>query len=237
MTALALLVWNCAGGFRQKSHVVTRAAPDIAVISEIAAKDLDVFGEAASVAAIGTGAGPFGLAVFCFNGWKIQAVDTPVDEHLFLPVVASRGDERVQVVGACVKKARDRYVAPTLRALRALEQFIRSSPTIVAGDFNQSAVYDRTRRYGPGRRFSDVVTAFQGLGMKSAWHDQRHEPFGSESAPTHFYLKTKTMWHIDYAFVPRDVEVISADMGSFDEIITGKISDHLPLNFVLRGIG
>lgn len=233
MTALTIMAWNCAGGFLAKSHVVTGAKPDIAIISEIGEVGSGQIEGATSVASIGTANGR-GLAIIGFDGWRIERADLAIEEQLFLPVRASRGEDQLQLVGACVRPDGG-YVPPMLRAIKTLEPFIRSAPTIVAGDFNQSAEFDARRKPGPGRRFADVVGALDVLGLRSAWHAHRQEQFGSESAPTHFHRSSKTSWHIDYAFVPRKIEVVAADLHSFDDIVVTKISDHVPLRVSLVG--
>ncbi|RWO26480.1 hypothetical protein [Mesorhizobium sp.] len=138
--SVRLVAWNCAGGFHRKSKVLDAHAPDIVVLSEASKDCVSLIGGEASGAWIGSHPG-YGLAVLGMNGWKIETIETAVEESLFLPVRAVRGSEQLYLVGLCAKKDGD-YVAPTLRALTRLSAFISEKGAILAGDFNQSVKFD-----------------------------------------------------------------------------------------------
>ena len=231
---IRLLAWNCAGGFHRKDAIVREFAPDIAVLSEISEKDVPLAGDGIFWSWIG--ADPHrGLAVVGFNGWRIEAVLPPPGEKLFLPVVATKGSSRIQVIGVCIKRDGN-YVKPTLGALDGLTRFIETGVTIVAGDFNQSAHFDRSRN--PRQPFSRVVSRLASLGLRSAWHDFHAEEFGMETKPTHFWRWNEdpgSHFHIDYAFASNALEIRSLELGSYNNYAARKISDHAPLlvEFVL----
>lgn len=167
------------------------------------------------------------------NGWKIERIEIPVPERLFLPVRAVRGSETLHLVGVCVKPDRD-YVSPTLRALALLSEFIVEHGAILAGDFNQSTRFGAKR--GPNRHFARVLELVDKLGLASAWHRQHGEKFGEETLPTHFHLwKRERPFHIDYVFVPRNTKVASATLGTFDEFTASGLSDHVPLTIDIHG--
>jgi hypothetical protein len=223
---MRLVAWNCRRGFWGKHEALFQLKPDIAIIPEASQSCLDAL-ECLTTSRVWVGANKWdGVAIISFNGWQLTRAELPVAESWFVPVIASKADVAVQVVGVWVKKRID-YVKPTLRALEALQEFIIASPTFVLGDFNQSVNFDKG--CGPGRRFQDVLSAFDKMKMGSAWHACRGEVHGVESRPTfHLNHKAHLPFHIDYAFVPRNyVSVTDVQIGKFDDYVAW--SDHLPL--------
>ena len=140
MHDVRVFVWNCAGSVSRKIEVVVEAAPDIAVLSEAEEDAAQHLGEGVSGSAWRGRAGRRGLAVIARNGWKIETSPVEVPENLFLPVILTRENMRLHLVGACVQKTTD-HVTPTMTALERLSDFIRDAPTILAGDFNQSVAF------------------------------------------------------------------------------------------------
>lgn len=215
-----LVVWNCAGGFRQKRSALTRLLPDIAIIPE-ASDDFALGLPTSSSLWLGT-QNARGLGVLALNGWTLERADIGVEERLFLPCVARREGKRIQVVAVCVKKTTRGYVFPMLEALQKLADFISAGPTILAGDFNGSVKFEKRPK-----PFTLVIDRLDRLDMRSAWHHFRGESFGSESVPTLYKTvqNVRKEFHIDYAFVSSHFVVEAAEIGSYAEYP----SDHAPL--------
>lgn len=132
-----LTVWNCAGWFEKKHQVLDQERPDIAIISEASADFARGLPPHSSSLWIGAPAGRGG-GVLALNGWTLERADVEVSERFLLPCIATRGMHRLQLSGVCVKKTTD-YATPTLTALGKLSNVLANGPTILAGDFNQSA--------------------------------------------------------------------------------------------------
>jgi len=229
-TGLRLVAWNCNGGFRRKHSVIRELQPDIAIISETSEDFARGIGVPQSSSLWIGGETRRGLGVLALNGWSLAPADLDVGLRLYLPCVATRGSDRIQVVAVCAKKARG-YVSPTLEALRQLSDFIRAGPTICAGDFNGSASLDRKP---PFKLVPDVLAL---LNMRSAWHRFHGENFGEESASTffrHFKNDPDKRFHIDYAFVPEAFEIEDTKIGTYADYAGRKLSDHAPLSVDLR---
>lgn len=229
-TDLRAVVWNCAGAFARKAAALDALRPDIAIVAECRRDDVPT----ATGGAVWIGAeGGKGLAVLAAGGWMVCPVPLVVTERWFLPVLLRRGDVELRMLAVWVKPD-GRYVAPTLRALEHCRSFLAEGPCIVAGDFNQNIRFDRPpRRAGvirPG--FVDVVACFRAIGLASAWHTWRVEPFGQETASTLFMHRRQSRgYHIDYVFL---VEALLAGVrnvaiGTFEDWIATGLSDHAPV--------
>ena len=220
---LRLVVWNCKGGFRSKQSALKCLLPDIAIIPEAPedfAQGLPI--SALSSLWIGTKA-VRGLGVVALNGWTLERVDVDVKERLFLPCVATRGTDRIQLIAVCAQKTTD-YVSPTLGVLQNQLDFIRGGPTIFAGDFNGSVSFRRRRK-----PFQLVIDSLDYLDMRSAWHHFHGEKLGEETVNTYFmHHDPEKGSHIDYAFVSQAFGVKAVRIGSYPE--WSRLSDHAPLS-------
>ncbi|RWK47969.1 hypothetical protein [Mesorhizobium sp.] len=85
-------------------------------------------------------------------------------------------------------------------------------------------------RRQPDAKFARVLDVLDRLGLVSAWHGHHGERFGAENASTYFHQWKRVQgFHIDYVFVPNSIAVSSAVLGSYDEFVTTRLSDHVPL--------
>ena len=103
---------------------------------------------------------------------------------------------------------------------------LRQRPTLMAGDFNSSALWD-----GKTRAFShtDLTHYLEtDLGLISAYHSHLSVTPGREPDPTfHQYRHLEKAYHLDYCFLPRTWKVESARVGAHADWAAH--SDHCPL--------
>lgn len=107
------------------------------------------------------------------------------------------------------------------------EWFGGSQSTVVCGDFNSNAIWDRERKI---RNHSAVVKLLSDKKLFSAYHSQFSEPQGLETQFTHFLrYEKKSCFHIDYVFLPEAwrTRVQRVDVGSYEDWRT--TSDHVPV--------
>ncbi|MFG1201748.1 endonuclease/exonuclease/phosphatase family protein [Xanthobacter aminoxidans] len=217
---LRLLTWNMNKGFARKSGHVTSLQPDIAILQEVRKECLHKTGLLPNAVWMGR-EGHHGLAAVAFGNWRINPVPIAVSENWFMPLVASNGTTSFQIVAVQVS-AKGRYVPAALNAIAQLSDFIRTEPTLIAGDFNGSVKFPRKPPFG------DVLAALGDLGLHSAWHGSMGEAHGQESRATYYrYLRAYEPSHIDYVFHPASLPVERITIGSFEASI--KISDHAPI--------
>ncbi|MFN3512582.1 MAG: endonuclease/exonuclease/phosphatase family protein [Phenylobacterium sp.] len=222
---MRLVSWNVCDAFNRKFGHLERLRPDIAVVQEVRPGCID-FARLTDRALWLGDSGQKGLAAIGYGDWTL--VPGPVvSERWFIPVVASNGVERVHLVAVWLDSSAD-CGAPTLRALDALEPFLRAAPSCLVGDFNQCVALDA--RKPKGRKFGDVLSRLDGLGMSSAWHTATGEAHGEESRATLYWRwSLDRPFHIDFAFGSREMRVRKAEIGTHEQYVAGEMSDHVPL--------
>ena len=224
--SLRLVTWNVGDSFRTKYGHLEPLRPDVAVLQAVRPSCLEHSGLRNEAIWIGM-QGHEGLAVIGFNGWQVAAAPIPVHDKWFLPLWATKDGHCINIVAVWVDAIND-CVPPILRALDQLKPFLGSGPTITAGDFNQNVTL--AARRGPGQRFSEVLDAFAARGMCSAWHQSTGERHGEETLSTHYWRGNPgSKFHIDFAFSSTQFPIQRATLGSYDEYVLSKISDHVPL--------
>src|SRR5262249_45041452 len=117
------------------------------------------------------------------------------------------------------------------RALTKYKSFLSERPAVVAGDFNNNAIWHR-----PGWRINhlNAVTILEGYGLVSAYHTLKGELQGCESIPTIFWRdrrKDGPTYHIDYVFVPRQWtdRISELTVGTYEDWCGSGLSDHVPI--------
>jgi endonuclease/exonuclease/phosphatase family metal-dependent hydrolase len=111
-----------------------------------------------------------------------------------------------------------------------LQAWLTEKETIVAGDFNNSVVWDRPQK---PTNFSLVNEWLERHGFVSAYHSFFKEGFGREKNATHYHLKSiDRPYHIDYVYTNRPDALTSVEIGSRADWI--RHSDHVPVVLVRR---
>jgi len=229
-----IVVWNVSQALHRKWPALLSLDPDIAIVPECANPAVrpelaEVIGD---VSCRWTGLNPVkGLGVFAFGAMSTNlSVSHQEDFEQFLPVTISGGEiSRVLGVWAFNHRSKGRFKGQTdvtVQALKYYAPFLSQSEGIVAGDFNENAVWDKPRRPGG---FTDIGELLDGLGLASAYHYFHQEDFGSESQSTYYYRKAIHMpYQIDYCFLPKDwlPRIRAVEVRPTQWL---KWSDHVPL--------
>jgi endonuclease/exonuclease/phosphatase family metal-dependent hydrolase len=108
-------------------------------------------------------------------------------------------------------------------------------PLVVAGDFNNSAIWDR-----PGNMNNMVAidAALGELGLASAYHIAMNRSLGNEDHATLYWRDRKKngyRYHIDYIYLPTSWfdRSVQFSIGEFDDFVANKLSDHVPLSVAI----
>ena len=237
---MRLVFWNCNMAFHRKVDALMRLKPDIAVISECADPDTLVKRGAPefdddTCTWIGTNRHK-GLGVFSFNGFRVRRHERFHPTLKYILPVNVTGRAAFNLLGVWAQNAsagitRKKQLGPLRLALSRYRDFLTSGPSIVGGDFNNNAIWDR-----PGWRINHMtkVRLLSQLGLTSAYHELRREAHGHETTPTLYWpdrTKDGPTYHIDYVFIPDDcfAAPVNLTVGSFDDWCGNGLSDHVPI--------
>lgn len=119
------------------------------------------------------------------------------------------------------------YVTQVWKAVHEYQRIIKKNNTMLIGDFNSNAIWDRPRRIG---NHSHVVERLAKKGIASAYHHFFEEDHGRETMPTFFLYKNETKpYHLDYCFLSADLmdQVKKIELPPYKE--WKHLSDHLPI--------
>lgn len=232
MTEVRIVVWNCAMALHAKWDRLVSLRPDIAIVPECACPEVLAKRSNGELPAssIWAGSNPNkGLGIFAFGDYTVarcSASSTP--QPVFLPAKV-RGPNSFNLLGCWAFNHRSRGDAVTAagatrKALTDLGTFLAADDLVVAGDFNNSTVWDRPTAHN---RFGAIAADLAALGLVSAYHAHRDQGFGAEREPTYYHCRGSRAYHIDYCFLPRGWSVSSVEVGKRAQWITA--SDHVPL--------
>jgi hypothetical protein len=218
-----IVTWNCChGAYAAKVPRLAPLMPDVAVVQECGRPADGVPGCA------WMGDDPHhGLAVTAGPGWRVEALaPLPGVPRYALPVRVS-GAASFLLLGVWAMCDRPHaYVKAVIAAVEAYRDPIAAQPTVIAGDFNSNAIWNRKRPTSRDHRY--LVAMLAELGLVSSYHAYFGEPHGGETRPT-FYLKHHEAepFHIDFCFAPADWRVDGVGVGTFAD--WAGLSDHRPL--------
>jgi exodeoxyribonuclease-3 len=237
---MRFVIWNCGGAFHKKLDVLTQLAPDIAIVPEACESSRlpDSFASSGTRTYEWIGNLPYkGLGVIAFAPFELELACPPENNLEWVIPLRVRGPVNFNLIAvwamnhrASAKARGPNRNGPIKGALNTYSHLFEEGPVVVAGDFNDSAIWDKPNGARP---FGTNVELLKQLGLVSGYHQIRDESFGSESEPT-IYWRDRTIdgpqYHIDYCFVPEGwIPNATVKIESFDKWVAPKHSDHVPL--------
>jgi exodeoxyribonuclease-3 len=224
--------------FHKKFEHLLELRPDIAIIPECA--NPDVLTQKAPTfvpsARAWIGDNPNkGLGIFTFGSYRGALAPIYRADFPYIAPVTISGPVFINLVAvwACHNKPHSfaARLGPLRRAIAAYGPFIRERPTLVAGDLNDNALWDRPAKIN---NHSANVTELEALGLRSAYHTARGVQQGDETEKTLYWRDRSEggpRYHIDYCFIPAEWTKLidSVVVGGYDDWVGAKLSDHVPL--------
>ncbi len=237
--AIRIVTWNLAAGAHKKVHrVQDELEADIAVLCEVSTEGklrkegVDDFRTMDWVGRVQSR----GLAVMGFGSWKTKMYDAKWDQRIewTLPAEATGPNKQSFNIVGCWAFNKRAHFDPTDFQKSQGEQIpdaypeLFEQPTVVAGDFNNSVVWDKP---GKPRSWATMVETMDDHGLKSAYHSFFDEEQGKERRPTHWWKRsTDSTFHIDHCFVPTEWDITQVWVGGPEGWLRkGDGSDHAPL--------
>jgi len=220
--------------FRKKAEVILAYEPDILVIPECECIEKLVFKsdikQPSSVLWFGTNKHK-GLGVIAYNGLQL----TLINKHkpairTIAPIAVTGGDFDFTLFAVWANNPDDpdgQYVEQVWKAIHHYKKLLKPERTVLAGDFNSNAIWDRPRRIG---NHSAVVKFLAKRKVHSAYHLHHNQQHGKEQHPTFYlYRHEEKPYHLDYCFVSQDIaeRVEAVEVG--EHSVWSGYSDHVPV--------
>jgi len=234
-----LVVWNCNMALHKKLDALTGLRPDVAIVCECANPEIVRLKSKGRLpdSAVWVGKNPQkGLAVIGMGPWRVRLDEgwDPSIRHV-APVHVD-GPRPFRLLAVWAFNRGDNYDesgrGPLARGLARFENFGDGAPLVVAGDFNNNAIWSNPKKPTHGH-LVDVAT-LASCGLFSAYHHHRGATQGEEPEPTLYWRDRRVdgpAYHIDYIFAPEDwkQELRSVEVGDFPSWVGSGLSDHVPL--------
>jgi exodeoxyribonuclease III len=232
---MKLVSWNCQKGLnsKDKARKLFELCPDIAIIQEsfhpnefnedIRYEEAIWIGEEK----------PKGLGICVLSLSKDYHLTQLVDQVKYDWVVPIKvtGKENFTLIAVWTKRSSGTsYGSILYHALQEYESLIQDGPVVIMGDFNLDKRVASS--YSGVGGFKKMMGIFENYGLKSIYHINNTEEFGSESVPTYYhYGKSDRPFHLDYCFVSEGIwqGMSQFEIGTSDEYLP--FSDHVPLVF------
>ncbi len=244
---MRIVSWNCNGALRNKLSQLDALNADVLIIQECEdpAHSTSHYREWAGAYLWKGSSKHKGIGVFPKNGNTVCGLEwhgsfsmpalvgtsaatswTTASLELFLPFKLN-GDQTILSVWT---KGDDRrvfsYIGQLWKYLCIHLADLSNSKSIVLGDFNSNAIWDKPDRWW---NHSDVVTQLANAGLQSLYHGQSALAQGQETTPTLFLQRNRNKpYHVDYVFASDDIlQKSHLEIGRPEEWL--HCSDHMPL--------
>lgn len=226
---MRLVTWNCRMAVHRKMDALLSLRPDVVVLQECAHPDVEAAKAAYARATDVLWAGENrtkGMAVLSFGSARLSKVQTE-DEKLTIATRVTGLERDFNLLGKWAwaePSSYSAYVRDVQDAVDRHESFLRDGPSVLAGDLNSSAFFDKETRGG----HTELVARLSKLGLKSAYHSLSDKEHGDEARWTYFKKNPDGAFHLDYVFLPSSwlgqakVEVPDPDRWL-------ELSDHMPV--------
>lgn len=226
---MKIIGWNCKMAFRKKAKLISEYNPDLAIISEC-----ESLGEATSKHLWFGDNHKKGIGIFSYSDFELELHEAYNPIYRYVIPVKVKGPFEFNLFAVWAMNdpvnVRKRYIGQVHCALNYYKNML-DHPTIIIGDFNWNAIWDKNPSYPLYGNLTDVVRLFGNHEIKSVYHEFFNEDFGRESKPTFFMHHNQNKpYHIDYCFASSDFNIREVEVGNYGDWMDK--SDHVPLTVI-----
>jgi exodeoxyribonuclease-3 len=220
--------------FRKKAEYILAHKPDILVVPECEHPDKLEFGPAMPVPKNMLWFGGNknkGLGIFSYANFRIKLIrNYNAALKMIIPISVKGNGSAFTLYAVWANNPEDpdgQYVEQVWKAIKYYDKKLRSKATMLIGDFNSNAIWDRKYRIG---NHSHVVKRLEEKKIFSCYHLHYKQIQGKEAHPTFYLYKHKDKpYHLDYCFASMDMidKMQSVVIGEYD--FWRQYSDHVPV--------
>jgi exodeoxyribonuclease III len=217
---MKLITWNCHhGDIESRVSLLEKFKADIIFLQEVKCPTTTD----SHVRWFGTNKKK-GHAIIVSEDYSISVMKDETIDPFVVPLIID-GKYSIHVLMVWTQKSGE-YVEELQNPLKKYQTFLLERPSVIIGDFNSNAIWDKDHRFF---NHSRMVTLFNEMfGLISAYHEKTKCCQGSERHPTLFHCyKPDRPFHIDYCFVPKGWTITDVTVGEYVDWISQ--SDHCPL--------
>jgi len=198
---MRIVSWNCCQALRNKWEYLAAFDPDLIGVAEAEEPErlpVELRDRYPHYHWIGD-IRYKGLLVMATSEHPLRVHDAYTPEHRYVLPVEVGGPNPLTVVAAWTQRDKHTYTEHLWHALHEYVDVL-AGDTVVIGDFNANAIWDKDHRRDVTH--SQIVEWLAGHGLTSAYHALTGEAQGEESTATHAFRRDReSLFHIDYAFV------------------------------------
>jgi len=231
---MKIITWNCNMAYRQKANLLLAHKPDIVVVPQCEHPDKLKFEPGIplpnDIFWFGSNQNK-GLGVLSYSDYKFKLVKKHNPDYcIILPLIVSNQKFRFMLFAIWANNPIDKgfqYIGQIWKAINFYSRLLKSTKTLLIGDFNSNKIWDKPRRLA---NHSTVVDFLDKKGIYSTYHKFHNQNQGEEKNKTLFMYRHKDKsYHIDYCFASKDFikTIIDVEVGTHRK--WSKYSDHTPL--------
>ena len=231
---MKIITWNCNMAFRKKATYILAHKPDILIIPECEHPDKLSFAENTPIPTDFIWMGDNknkGLGIFSYSHFRFKLLRNHNPKlKTIIPIKVTGNDVQFTLFAIWANNPTDpdgQYVEQIWKALAHYKRQLKSTQTILIGDFNSNTIWDKKFRIG---NHSHVVERLEKKGIHSCYHAHYNQEQGKEKDPTFYLYKHKEKsYHLDYCFASTDMidKIQSVEIGAYD--FWKAYSDHVPV--------
>ncbi len=231
---MKIITWNCNMAFRKKATYILAHKPDILIIPECEHPDKLSFAENTPIPTDFIWMGDNknkGLGIFSYSHFRFKVLRNHTPKlKTIIPIKVTGNDVQFTLFAIWANNPTDpdgQYVEQIWKALAHYKRQLKSTQTMLIGDFNSNTIWDKKFRIG---NHSHVVERLEKKGIHSCYHTHYNQEQGKEKDPTFYLYKHKEKsYHLDYCFASSDMidKIQSVEIGAYD--FWKAYSDHVPV--------